>query len=114
VVSAAPAPPEEPPPLPPCCGVFVVAVVVGGGVDVRTSSTTPITRVGPFRVILHSRHQLMTASMVRVTNLTPPGSDNPTDDDRARGFVPGGDHAVDRGDLVQDVAAQVDPFETKY
>jgi hypothetical protein len=34
-------------------------------------------RVGTFHhVILQSKHQLMTASMVYVTNLTPPGSDN--------------------------------------
>jgi hypothetical protein len=34
-------------------------------------------RVGTFyHIILQSKHQLMTASMVRVTNLTP-GSDNP-------------------------------------
>jgi hypothetical protein len=37
----------------------------------------PWSRVGTFHVILQSKHKLMTASTVRVTNLTP-GSDNPT------------------------------------
>jgi hypothetical protein len=36
------------------------------------------TRVGTFHhVILQSKQQLMAAGMVHVTNLTPPGSDNP-------------------------------------
>jgi hypothetical protein len=33
---------------------------------------------GTFHVTLQSKHQLTTAAIVYVTNLTPPGSDNPT------------------------------------
>jgi hypothetical protein len=38
----------------------------------------PANRVGIFHVNLQSKPELMAASMVDVTNLTPPESDNPT------------------------------------
>ena len=57
-----------------------VAVLVYNVRKMEPSSdpvNTPMGRVGTFHVILQSKQQLMTASMVHITNLTP-GSENPT------------------------------------